>query len=95
MWMRWFLHTRKGVESTKDIPVHSASRQNLTNIPISSITSDLIVVAQYEKKEPTALDAAEGTDSRAAASAPRKFFRNGTLLIERNGKTYTAQGVEL
>ena len=43
----------------------------------------------------TALDAAEGTDSSAAASAPRKFFRNGILLIERNGKVYTSQGAEL
>ena len=63
--------------------------------PITDITFDLIVVAQYEKKEPTALDAAEGTDSRAAASAPRKLLRNGILLIERNGKTYTVQGAEL
>ena len=30
------------------------------------------------------------------ASQPvRKYIFNGTLLIERNGKTYTAQGAEL
>ncbi|MBP5477583.1 MAG: hypothetical protein J6Y00_07880 [Paludibacteraceae bacterium] len=58
--------------------------------PLTNITSDLSVQAQYEKKEPTALDAAEGTDSRAA----RKLLRNGILLIERNGTTYTVQGKE-
>ena len=55
------------------------------------VTSDLTVRALYKESPATSLDAAEGTDSPAA----RKLLRNGILLIERNGKTYTAQGAEL
>ena len=56
--------------------------------PLTNITSDLSVQAQYEKKEATAI---EDIDSTTQAS-PRKFFHNGTLLINRNGNTYSTQG---
>ncbi|MCR4665001.1 MAG: InlB B-repeat-containing protein, partial [Paludibacteraceae bacterium] len=57
--------------------------------PLTNITSDLNVQAQYEKKEATTLDE---TDTW---TTPRKFFRNGTLLIDRNGILYTPHGTRL
>jgi uncharacterized repeat protein (TIGR02543 family) len=56
--------------------------------PLTNITSDLSVQAQYEKKEPTALDNTE----TAPQTAPRKFIENGVLYIYRNGNTYSTQG---
>lgn len=57
--------------------------------PLTNITSDLNVQAQYEKKEPTALD---DTDQENPAARPTKQFRNGILYINRNGILYDAAG---
>ena len=57
--------------------------------PLTNITSDLNVQAQYEKKEPTALD---DTDQENPAARPAKHFRNGILYINRNGILYDAAG---
>ena len=57
--------------------------------PLTNITSDLSVQAQYEKKEATAIDEAD------TQTVHRKFFRNGTLLIDRNGILYTPHGTRL
>ncbi len=59
--------------------------------PLTNITSDLSVQAQYEKKEPTALDNTE----TAPRTAPRKFIENGVLYIYRNGILYTPHGTRL
>ena len=65
--------------------------------PLTNITSDLNVQAQYEKKEPTALDEIdqENNGSRNPDARTTKQFRNGVLYILRNGKTYTSQGQSL
>ena len=57
--------------------------------PLTNITSDLNVQAQYEKKEPTALDEAE---QQNATTTTRKFIENGVLYIYRNGILYTPHG---
>ncbi|MBQ7698342.1 MAG: InlB B-repeat-containing protein, partial [Paludibacteraceae bacterium] len=57
--------------------------------PLTNITSDLNVQAQYEKKEPTALD---DTDQENPAARSTKQFRNGILYINRNGILYDAAG---
>ena len=57
--------------------------------PLTNITSDLNVQAQYEKKEPTALD---DTDQENTGVRPTKQFRNGILYINRNGILYDAAG---
>jgi len=64
--------------------------------PLTNITSDLSVQAQYEKKEPTAIEDIDSTtQTDGTTSAARKFIDNGILYIRCNGKTYTAQGAEL
>ena len=57
--------------------------------PLTNITSDLNVQAQYEKQDPTALD---DTDQENPAARPAKHFRNGILYINRNGILYDAAG---
>ena len=57
--------------------------------PLTNITSDLNVQAQYEKQDPTALD---DTDQGTPAARPTKQFRNGILYINRNGILYDAAG---
>ena len=57
--------------------------------PLTNITSDLNVQAQYEKKEPTALD---DTDQENTGVRTTKQFRNGVLYILRNGILYDAAG---
>ena len=46
-----------------------------------------------QKKEATAIN--DVTESQDTNAAPRKLLRNGVLLIERNGNTYTVQGTEM
>ena len=58
--------------------------------PLTRITADMTVVAQYEKKEATSLD-----ETDIQSSAPRKLLRNGVLLIDRNGILYDAHGHRL
>ncbi|MCR4664107.1 MAG: BspA family leucine-rich repeat surface protein [Paludibacteraceae bacterium] len=55
--------------------------------PLTHITADMTVVAQYEKKESTALD-----ETDVHSPAPRKLLRNGVLYIEHNGRRYDATG---
>ena len=99
-WDGTELFTEK-VEHGKDAkgPATDPTRDGYTftgwSKPITNITADLMVVAQYEKKEATAIeDIPVATDGNTASPA-RKLLRNGILLIERNGKTYTVQGAEL
>ncbi|MCR4664218.1 MAG: leucine-rich repeat protein [Paludibacteraceae bacterium] len=69
--------------------------------PLTNITSDMNVVAQYKKKDPTALEYTEadpnanGADPNPHTTAARKLLRNGTLLIDRHGITYTPNGHRL
>ena len=62
--------------------------------PFGDFATDYTFVAEYtavfESQTSTGIDAAEKDDTPA-----RKLLRNGILLIERNGKTYTVQGAEL
>ena len=60
--------------------------------PLTNITSDLNVQAQYEKKEPTALDEAE---QQNATTTTRKFLHNGHIYILRGTRIYTLQGQEV
>ncbi|MGM9837726.1 MAG: hypothetical protein ACI30A_04465 [Paludibacteraceae bacterium] len=52
---------------------------------------DCIIDSNTFRLGDTAMDIATPTDSEAAV----KIFRNGQLLIRRNSKTYTLQGVEI
>ncbi|MBQ6763564.1 MAG: InlB B-repeat-containing protein, partial [Paludibacteraceae bacterium] len=56
--------------------------------PITNITSNLTVIAQYEKKDAT------GVDEVPSDQVPStKVLRDGQLLIVMpDGKTYNAQG---
>ncbi len=58
--------------------------------PLTHITADMTVVAQYEKKEATALG-----EMDVQSSAPRKLLRNGVLLIDRHGILFDAHGHRL
>ena len=61
--------------------------------PLTNITSDLSVQAQYEKKEATALEDIDlTTPTDGTTSAPRKFIENGVLYIYRNGILYDVTG---
>ena len=65
--------------------------------PLTNVTSDLNVQAQYEKKEPTGIEDIQDTDalnsdSRNAEANATKQFRNGVLYILRNGILYDAAG---
>ena len=60
------------------------------DIDYTHVTADLTVTAQYEKKEPTALD-----DLPTDNLTGKKVINNGTLYILRNGTTYTIQGQHL
>ena len=55
--------------------------------PLTNITSDLSVQAQYEKKEPTSIG-----ETPTGTPSARKYLRNGVLYIRTNGTTYNAQG---
>lgn len=56
----------------------------------SSVTSNLMVIAQYEKKTETDLN-----DLPTDNLTGKKVINNGTLYILRNGNTYTLQGTKL
>ena len=62
-----------------------------SNVLTGYVYGEIHIECVLQKKEATALDAAEGT----TGSAARKLLRNGTLLIERNGTTYTVHGAAL
>ncbi len=90
-WNMTVLGTEK-VEEGKDAKGldPSPEREGYTftgwSSPLTNVTSDLNVQAQYEKQDPTALDEA-GTQT-----SPRKFIENGVLYIYRNGILYTPHG---
>ena len=63
----------------------------------SVIFSDLVITATYQLKE-TEEDVPTSIEDNRADQNPancRKILRNGILYIERNGKTYNAQGAEV
>ena len=76
-------HDAKGLETD---PTREGYTFTGWSSPLTNITSDLNVQAQYEKQEATALDEA-GTQT-----SPRKFIENGVLYIYRNGILYTPHG---
>ena len=84
-------HDAKGLETDPE-------REGYTFIgwskPLTNITADLSVAAQYEKKDPTAIEETE-SDTHSLDAAPRKFLRNGTLYIDRNSTLYTPLGARL
>ena len=59
--------------------------------PVTNITSDLTVIAQYKENDPTGIDEAEA----AKLGGSTKLFRDGVLYIERNGQLYTVTGAEV
>ena len=89
------------VEHGKDAkgPEKDPTREGYTftgwSKPLTNITSDLMVVAQYEKKEATAIEDIPAATDGNTASPARKLLRNGILYILRNGKVYTLHGAEL
>ncbi|MBQ7697933.1 MAG: BspA family leucine-rich repeat surface protein [Paludibacteraceae bacterium] len=58
--------------------------------PVTNITSDLTVIAQYKDKNATSLN-----DLPTDNLTGKKVINNGTLYILRNGTTYTIQGQHL
>ncbi len=63
--------------------------------PLTNITADMNVLAQYEKKGATAIGEMEtDTDTQTAQPATR-ILRNGTLYILRNGILYTPHGYRI
>ena len=87
-------HDAKGLETDPE-------REGYTftgwSSPLTNITSDLNVQAQYEKKESTGIEDIQdtdalNTDSRNAEANTTKQFRNGILYINRNGILYDAAG---
>ena len=52
-------------------------------------------VASYTGTFTTTGEIATGIDAQQSDLAPRKFMRDGQVLIMRGGKTYTIQGVEV
>ena len=84
------------VEDGKDAkgPATDPTRDGWTFVgwskPVTSITADLTVIAQYEKKTETDLN-----DLPTDNLTGKKVINNGTLYILRNGNTYTLQGTKL
>ena len=54
----------------------------------------MTVTAVFEKSQGGATGI-EDIEASATFDGAQKILRNGQLLIERNGKTYNAQGVEV
>ena len=52
-------------------------------------------VASYTGSFTTTGEIATGVDAQQSDLAPRKFIRNNQVLILRDGKTYTIQGIEV
>lgn len=59
---------------------------------LENITSDLLVIAQYEQNPETGIEEVESSLLLSPFSA-RKVLRDGILYIERNGVLYDAQGL--
>ena len=55
--------------------------------PITNITADLTVIAQYEKKDATGLGDVQGDNVQCT-----KVLRDGVLYLMYNGTTYDVQG---
>ena len=49
----------------------------------------------FRTTAPTAIDNVSSSSSNNAATQTRKVFRNGQVLIQHNGKTYTISGNEV
>jgi len=60
--------------------------------PIAQVTGEATYKATYTATEKHPSGIYSVTDGQSAAT---KFFRNGTLYILRDGKIYTAAGVEM
>ena len=93
-WDGTELHVEQ-VEEGKDAvgPAINPTREGYTFIgwskPITNITSDLTVIAQYEKEQNTAIDDIE----EESALHPRKEMIDGILyIIMPDGTKYTMQG---
>ena len=61
-----------------------------SNVLTGSVYGEIHIECVMQKKEATAID--DVTETQNQKAAPRKLLRNGVLYIERNGKTYNAQG---
>ena len=81
------------VEEGKDAkgPETDPTREGYTFIgwskPVTNVTSDLTVIAQYEKKDATGLGDVQGDNVQCT-----KLLRDGVLYLEYNGTTYDVQG---
>ena len=62
----------------------------------NNILADMTVTAVFEMtKNQGGATAIDNIDASVTFGGSRKFLRDGQLLIERNGKTYNAQGAEV
>lgn len=81
------------VEEGKDAkgPETDPTREGYTftgwSKPVTNVTSDLTVIAQYEKKDPTGIDNVQSDKLQCT-----KLLRDGVLYLKYNGTTYDVQG---
>ena len=81
------------VEEGKDAkgPETDPTREGYTftgwSKPVTNVTSDLTVIAQYEKKDATGLGDVQGDNVQCT-----KLLRDGVLYLKYNGTTYDVQG---
>ena len=91
-WEATVLHWER-VEKGHDAkgPATNPTREGYTFIgwskPITNITSNLTVIAQYKENPGTGVD-----NVSAKFGGSRKVFRDGVIYIERNGNTYDVTG---
>ena len=82
----WF--TFSGLECNTQYD-YSIVAQSSNGQPISTYNGTFRTTA------PTAIDNVSSSSSNNAATQTRKVFRNGQVLIQHNGKTYTISGNEV
>ena len=87
---------KETVEEGKDAkgPDPDPTREGYTFIgwskPITNITADLTVIAQYKQNPGTGVSEVQGDQVQST-----KVLRDGVLYIERNGKVYDVVGREV
>ncbi len=81
------------VEEGKDAkgPETDPTREGYTftgwSKPVTNVTANLTVIAQYEKKDPTGIDNVQGDNVQCT-----KVLRDGVLYLKYNGTTHDVQG---
>ena len=67
---------------------------SIDNPRLVTVMADMTLTAEFGDKGTGILSPSSDDDNTSATTA-RKVLRNGQVLIERNGKTYTLTGVEV